>query len=254
MPLVSEVVHPRGLKFVNQRKVVMLRDNEHLSWGDIAERVVNLAGEPSNRETVKRVYNRFSKPKGRCSYGYGRCGRARWKLTADIQTWLVRRLCAERKTTIVTSTSLQQDLAHEKGVVVSASAIRKVLKDKGYRWLPRAQKRLYNADARKDRLKFARYVDRLSAAELRERLSLSMDGCVLTVPPADPTERLNFCRHGETHMWRQPGEAASPDLAGEDPYADQIPLKRAIPLWGGISEGGFAEVVVHKYKKLSVDE
>ena len=81
-----------------------------------------------------------------------------------------------------------------------------------------------------------------------------MDGVVLTVPPDDEIGRFNFCKEGETHMWRKVGEAASPELAGGDCYADQVPLKRAILLWGGISEGGFAEVIVHKSKKVSVEE
>ena len=41
---------------------------------------------------------------------------------------------------------------------------------------------------------------------------------------------------------------------GDDPYAHQLPLSRAIPLWGGISEGGFAEVVLHPREKLKVSE
>ena len=83
---------------------------------------------------------------------------------------------------------------------------------------------------------------------------MAMDGVVLTVPPADPTDRKNYCLDGESHMWRKPGEAASPKLAGADPYATQVPLSRAIPLWGAISARGFMPVVYHKRKKLSVTE
>ena len=59
---------------------------------------------------------------------------------------------------------------------------------------------------------------------------------------------------GESHMWRKPGEAASPELAGGGQYAQQVPLNRAIPIWGGISPGGFATVVVHDTKKLSQED
>ena len=52
MPLVSEMVHPRGLDFANQRKVVILRDVKDMAWDDIADQVVNLAGEPSTRDCV----------------------------------------------------------------------------------------------------------------------------------------------------------------------------------------------------------
>ena len=40
MPLVSEMVHPRGLDFANQRKVVILRDVKDMAWDDIADQVV----------------------------------------------------------------------------------------------------------------------------------------------------------------------------------------------------------------------
>ena len=136
-----EMLHLRGLSFANQRKVVIYRDVKKMSWDDIAACVVNKMGEPSTRDCVKRVYDKFQPRKGRCSYGYGRCGRRRWKLTKDIQNWLVRRLLRDRKKMICTSTSLQRDLAGERGVVVCASAIRKVLVERGFKWLPRAQKR-----------------------------------------------------------------------------------------------------------------
>ena len=83
---------------------------------------------------------------------------------------------------------------------------------------------------------------------------MAMDGCVLATAPTDDIERRNYCLHGETHMWRKKGEAALPELAGEDPYAEQVPLSRAIPFWGAISENGYCDVVYHKTKKLSTDE
>ena len=55
-------------------------------------------------------------------------------------------------------------------------------------------------------------------------------------------------------MWRKRGEAAKPELSGDDPYADQIPLSRAVPLWGGISEKGFEAITFHKKKKLDGKE
>ena len=55
-------------------------------------------------------------------------------------------------------------------------------------------------------------------------------------------------------MWRKASEAASPDLAGEDPFAKQLPLARCAPLWAGISHNGVAEILIHKTKKCSIDE
>lgn len=81
-----------------------------------------------------------------------------------------------------------------------------------------------------------------------------MDGVVLTVPPADAVARENHCRAGDTHVWRLRGEAGRPDLQGGDRYASQVPLSRAVPLWGGVSSGGFAFVHWHANKKLSTEE
>ena len=86
------------------------------------------------------------------------------------------------------------------------------------------------------------------------RLGLAIDGTVLTVPPQDAVDRRNHCHEGDTHVWRKRSEGDAQELDGADPFADQIPLARALPLWGGISEGGYADLTYHKTKKLSVGE
>ena len=55
-------------------------------------------------------------------------------------------------------------------------------------------------------------------------------------------------------MYRKRSEAATPDLSGDDPHADQIPLSRAIPMWGAISAKGFQAMTYHKTKKLTAQE
>ncbi len=55
-------------------------------------------------------------------------------------------------------------------------------------------------------------------------------------------------------MWRKRSEGLRPALSGDDPYGKQVPLPRALPMWGGCSGGGFAPVVFHKTKKLTVAE
>lgn len=94
----------------------------------------------------------------------------------------------------------------------------------------------------------------MSQPEINAEIALAMDGVVITTPPWDPTQRKNYCFHGVTKMWRKPGEAASPELAGDDPYGEQVPISRAIPLWGAISAKGFAAIVYHKNKKLKTGE
>ena len=85
MPVISEVVHPAGLDFLNQRKVVMLRDRgtpgeKKLSFAKIALMVRNLQGKPTTEATARRVYNEFNLKKGRVLNQYRKCGRSPWKL------------------------------------------------------------------------------------------------------------------------------------------------------------------------------
>ena len=91
----------------------------------------------------------------------------------------------------------------------------------------------------------------LSNAQLRERLSFAMDGVILSMPPSGRIDRWNHCKFGEAHIWRQKSEAMSPALAGSGPHGEQVPLPRAVPLWGGVSAGGFAIVLFDQGKKLS---
>jgi len=150
----------------------------------------------------------------------------------------------------VTSTSLAEDVAKAKGVIVEASCVRRLLAKKGYRWLPRTMKRKYSSAQKQARLRFAVAVKRLSKKALRHKLAMSLDGVVLSMPPTDHTQRHNYCVGAFHYMWRKPGEANSPQLAGADKFEKQVPLDRAIPLWGGISEDGFQAVLWHGKKKV----
>jgi hypothetical protein len=104
------------------------------------------------------------------------------------------------------------------------------------------------------RLRFAKFVLSKTDRQLRERLSFSLDGIVLTVPPQHEVDRENYCRYGDTHMYRKKDEGCKPELAGDNPFAKQVPMNRAIPMWGGISAGGFRHVVYHADRKLNEDE
>ena len=88
------------------------------------------------------------------------------------------------------------------------------------------------------RLAFAGRVLEMTPAQLRAKLSMAMDGVILSMPPADPVARLNYCRTQEGYMWRKPGESNRPELAGKDEYSKQVPIERSIPMWGGIGRGG----------------
>jgi transposase len=259
MPVVTDVRHPRGLDFNQQRKVVLLRDDKEMSWEDICDPkvggVVNLKGEPTCPDVAKRAYNKFFK-RGASNgkYDYAKCGRKPWKLTKDLQEFLIRTLRAQRKKGACTSKTLQVILAKEKDAVVADSTIRRVLQAKGYRWRPRAQKKKYTGPQMQVRLQFAKRVLRMSRAQLRKELGLAIDGVVLEMPPSGDVDRWNHCMAAVKYMWRKPGEAALPELAGDDPYATQVPIERAVPLWGGISEGGCGPILFHASKKCAVEE
>ena len=54
-------------------------------------------------------------------------------------------------------------------------------------------------------------------------------------------------------MWRKRGEAALPVFslgAGHLGYVKQVPLSLEVPMWGGLSYGGFAPVRFHPQKQL----
>ena len=182
---------------------------------------------------------------------YKNCGR---KLTRDVQRFLLQKLKQLRKTGLCTCAILQREVAREQGVALEISTIRKYLHSKGCKWLPRAQKRKYTAAQMRARVAFAQQVLALGPARLREKLSFAMDGCVLTIPPRGHIDRLNFLRTSQSHMWRLKSERFQPQLAGQDMFSKQCALDRSIPLWGGLSRGGFATVLYHPRKKLCTSE
>lgn len=251
MPTVTEMRHPRGFDFATERKIAILREVDKLEWSDIAAQVRDLGGRKPRPRHCANTYRGFRRKLGRRPSKYANCGRVAYKATKEVIRCLVNQLKAQRRTSPCTAETLQVGLLQEMQVKLSCSYIRKVLRSKGYQWLPRRQGRVYNSKDRKARMRFAQQVLHLSLAQLRAKLALAMDGTVLALPPTDPAERINFCRNSEEMMWRKPGETFRPELAGKDPYPAQLPLSRALPLWGGISTGGFAAIAFHKTKKLN---
>lgn len=254
MPVVSEMRHPRSLNFANERKVVMLRDVQGESFQTISEKVVNLQGEHPSKTMVANVHHEFSKRLARRKFKYHRCGRKPWKVSKEVTVFLLKHLKSLRKKAICTTTMLQAELAREKGVELATSTISKFLTRSGYRWLPRAQKRKYSQEDMTKRLTFAQKYAIMKPSQLKRSIAMAIDGIVLSTPPADEAERANWCAQGETHMWRKRSEAASPDLAGDAMYGKQVPIERAIPMWGGITHKGFAILCFHPNKKITAQE
>ena len=172
---------------------------------------------------MRNVCEALATSKGRRPYKYHKCGRRPWKLTRDVQQFVIRTLLAKRVKEVVTSSSLAEAVASEKGVLIEASSIRKFLQRRGYMWLPRRQKRKYTDDDRVRRMSFAHNVLRLSDHALRFKLAMSLDGVVISMPPTSDVDRFNYCWGGFSHMWRKRGEANSPRLGGNDDYEQQAP-------------------------------
>ena len=159
---------------------------------------------------ARRVYERFNAKKGRVQYRFQRCGRKPWKVAQDVGSFLVQRLRQKRRQVVCTATTLQADVYKEKGVKLSTSAVRKHLFSKDYRWRSRAQKRKYDKEDSAERKAFGGRYKNMSTRAIGERITLAMDGVVLTVPPSDPVDRKNFCMHRDTMMYRPKSEAACP--------------------------------------------
>ena len=141
----GEMYHPRGLSFATQRKVVILREVRDLTWPDIASQVKNLQGKVPKPRLCREYYRRFNAALGPVVSRYHKCGRKPWKITTEIERYLIARLKALRNRCICTSTMLQQEVAKHKGVTISDSAVRKVLAKHGFKWLRRGQKRKFAA-------------------------------------------------------------------------------------------------------------
>ena len=255
MPVVSEMRHPKGFSFHQERRIVLLRDatqgdGSQMEWSEIAKKVKNLLGHTPRPRHVANTYRRVTARRGPLKYDYKKCGKKPDKVTKEVERFLVKKLKELRCRTACTSTALQLLLASEMNVKVTVRYVRKVLKKKGYRWLPKRQKRLYSKEQKDARLAFAKKVLRMTSAELNTAMAYAMDGVVLAMPPKDETERMNFCRHGEEFMWRKNTEAFSPKLSGDDEYGNQVPLARAVPMWAGCAAGGLSIVAFHPFKKL----
>ena len=228
MPLVTEMVHPKGFDFNTQKRIVLLREVQKLEWAEIASQVRDLAGKRPKPRQCAVYYRRFSRKLGRRRSNYRKCGPQKpFKATRECRKFLLTHLLQIRRKTVCTATTLQLELARAKKVKLTARYIRKLLQQEGYRWLPKRQKRIYSKRQRQARVKFCNAALRLPKKEFEEKFSFSMDGTIVPMPPNDPTERLNYCKHGVECMWRKPSEAFKAELSGHDDYHTQIPLANA---------------------------
>ena len=250
MPMVQQMEHPRSMDFRNQRKLFMLRTLQKQPWSKVLPQLETISKTTPSERQCRDVLKDFSTRLGRRKYAYQKCGRKAWKVTKEVQDFIVSRLLFLRKTQICTSTILQSEVARVKGVNLAASTVRKVLKKRGYLWLPRNHKPKYSKEDKARRLAFGHQGLAMTQEEIMKKVTMSHDGVILTLPPTDDVERENYCRVGETHCYRKRNEGMCPDLAGGDLYSHQVPYSRAVPLWGGVGAAGFGLVMFHQWKKV----
>jgi transposase len=255
MPVVSEVVHPSGLNFQQQRRVVLFRDVQGMSFSRIAEKVKNLKNKRPTKQTVATTYHEFDLRKGRKVSNYSKCGRKPYKVTAEVEAFLIKRLLALRGKCVCTSSVLQREVAKEMDIKITRRTVQRVLAKRGYKWLPRSGKRVYSRPDKLKRLAFAREVVGKTPQQLKTYVAMCIDGVVLTVPPGDAVDRENYCRHGDSHMYRkrdEMGKQVADGAAGR--YPAQAGPGRVVPLWGGLGEKGFAVITYHDKRKTTAEE
>ncbi|CAK0892190.1 unnamed protein product [Prorocentrum cordatum] len=249
-----QVVHPKSLDTRNATRVLALRDGKGLAFTDIADRVWNVSGERPTPRTRANTYWGLKSTRRRQAPRYDKCGRKPWKLTEDVTKHILKRMVALRKKGPCTASTLQQDVAAAKGVDLDLSLIRRTLREAGYRWLPRMKRRVYTREEKEERAAFCKSVVDTTEAQLTARLCMSLDGVVLTMPPSKESDRMVFLRNGEHMIWRKPDEDAVESTAGKTSYDHQVPLSRAVPMWGGVGKEGAAAVLFHDNKKVTKEE
>ena len=93
MPVVSEMVHPKGFDFCTQRKIVLPRNVHQFEWADIAEQVKNLKAETPRPRQCANYYHAFSSKLGRRQSNYHRRGPQKLhKITKEVERFLTSRL------------------------------------------------------------------------------------------------------------------------------------------------------------------
>ena len=113
-------------------------------------------GEKPRPRHVANTFRKFNLKLGRSSNKFHKCGKKSVKATRAVVRLLVKKMLDLRQVRICTSPMLQLHLAKEMKVKLSQSWIQKIfLRKKGYWWLPRRQKRVYDACQRKARMEFA---------------------------------------------------------------------------------------------------
>ena len=251
MVLLRERVHPWGLSLAVQRKVYIRRTVHKEAWQTIAKQVKNLKGEEPYWQVCRDTFKRITQ--GSRQQDYSNCGRHA-AITPQLRKWLVSRLHALRQKTICTSVVLQRELARHKRVKVEASTVRHHLRLAGYKYLTRGKKRKYTRAQLAERKQLADWVSGMTPAQVKQQFQFSMDGVVMTVAPQGPEQRQNYLRTDDAMVWRRPSEVNLPELAGHDSYNKQVPKNRMVPLWGGISWGGFGLVIQHEDRKVTAEE
>ena len=98
-----------------------------------------MRGKAPSVRLLQRAHSDVNRTVGPRQYKCSDCGRKAVKGTPKVQKYIAQCLVHLRKRTTCTSSTLRRELLHDKGVELTESAIRKILRSN------RAQKREYSA-------------------------------------------------------------------------------------------------------------
>ncbi len=237
MPLVSMVVHPRGLHPIMQVKAYHLHVEEGMSLDDVRGEVRNLQGNNPGKTcvhtAVKRVAETLEKPTGSLlpETKYKNCGRhktlgekQKLAVVGYVERWRGKRFCTCR--------FIKKELKLD----ASRQTITRCLNEFGYFWRPVPKKQRLDEKHLKARKEFHDKYGGKSADWWVSNMNVVLDGVTLTMVPAGLSKREKHAAQRIQHMWVKKGEALENDLHTYNRYGTQLGTK--VPLWGGFTGGG----------------
>ena len=127
---ITFVVHKRSMNIENQTKAYVMRRAGH-TFNEVRDETLNLEGEKPGLRTLGDLMAKFDRKKGFRKFNYHKCGRKAWKMTPNNKRFVIKRLKELRRKQPICAPGLALFLAKERGVEVSASCMRKVLRDAG---------------------------------------------------------------------------------------------------------------------------
>ena len=233
MPVLSVMVHPRGLSLQESAKAWYLNAVEKKPLRTVRDQVVNLAGERPSKSTVEEAVRRM-KASGKRRLPetkYSNCGRhcilttdQEKRIVAFVKKWRSKRFCTCRY--------IRQEMRLKVGV----RTIQRALNKYGFYWRPVAKKQPLSSAQLAARKAFVDKHYSYGASWWARNFGLVFDGVTLTKAPKPMSGRAKHAAQSIRHMWMREGERLDPKLHTMNRYGVQLGDK--VPLWGGFTGAG----------------